>query len=304
MNKKYVVYENDLKYKNMRNINPEQAEWYDESVKKKYEQDFDSVSARLKNCKKCGYEYLDLSRLDLYVFPILENYINHDNINYDKLTKIKYLFLNDNKLSSCGDEFKQFKNLEVLDISYNNISNVSSISYLSDTLKEFICTNNIIQELPSLKSLIILDCMTNKIKSLGKYPNLKDLICSENELKVINSYKSLKKLICRKNPLTTVYEQLSLEYLDCSETLMSGELLCMDNINGLICNHTKINNISNLKNLESLEIVGCDMNIPFLKKLKYLLCDDNESIKLSNLYKLNNVISEGGSSLCLVFNVD
>lgn len=291
--KKYTVYENDLKFKNMRNIDPNLADWYNDDLKNKFNKDFDSVSARLKMCEANNFIYLDLSRLDLEKIPKLVTYSR-----YKELTKIKYLFLNDNKLTSCGKRLEDFIDLEVLDISYNFIS---EITFLPNKLKEFVCNNNKLIKLPSHESIEILDCMTNKIQTLGHYPKLKDLVCIDNNLNIIISYNLLKRLLCKQNLITEICPQPNLEQLDCSETKLVGKLSKFPKLTGLICNFTEISNISELINLESLEIVGCKMNVPYLKKLKCLLCDNSEeNISVSDKFKLANVISEG-SSICCIF---
>lgn len=292
---KYTVYENDLKFKRMRNIDPDLAEWHNDSVKENFEKDFDNITARLKECKNGGFSYLDLSRLGLEKVPKFTGYAH-----YNELVKIKYLFLNDNKLTTCGERLECFANLEVLDISFNNIT---EITFLPNKLKEFICHNNKLTRLPSHESIEILDCMTNEIEVLGKYDMLRDLICMENKLTFVISYRSLKRLICKQNPITEIHFQASLEQLDCSETKLSGKLEGFPKLNGLICNFTKITDITELTNLESLEVVGCKINVPYFKKLKCLLCNySGESVKLSNKYKIASYISEG-NSLCCVFAV-
>lgn len=307
--KKYTIYENDLKFKNLRNIDPELAIWHTDELKEKYEKNFDNIGARLKMCKENDFTYLDLSRLELEKIPNLNRYVY-----FDELKKVKYLFLNDNKLSECGDRLEYFPNLEVLDVSFNKITN---ITFLPQKLKEFVCNNNELKSIPSHKLIETLDCMCNKIENIGEYANLKDLNCTNNKLKIIKSLNSLKRLICRENPITLIMSQQSLEQLDCSETKIVGEIDGFPKLTGLICNFTSITSISALVNLESLEIINCKMNVPFLPKLTYLLCNNytasntvsntassnkpEEFIMLSNKYKIKNVIAEG-SSMCIIFS--
>lgn len=293
-NKKYVVYENDLKFKNMQNIDPDKAEWYDDSLKELFGKDFDTVKARLKECKNGGFNYLDLSRLNLEKMPKLTGYTY-----YDQLIKIKYLFLNDNNLTECGPRLNDFESLEVLDISHNKIEN---ITYLPLTLTEFICHNNELQILQSHDKIKILDCMNNKIQTIGTYPNLKDLICINNNLKILQSYPSVERIICKQNPIETIENQPKLKLLDCSETKVKDKLDGMPNLTGLICNFTGIIDITSLKLLESLEIVGCSMNIPYIRTLKCLLCENaKDTIQISKKYKIKNIIAEG-TSLCCIFD--
>lgn len=295
-NEKYVVYENDLKFKSMRNIDPNKAEWYDESVKNMFDKDFDTISARLKKSKDGDFIYLDLSRLNLEKIPKFTGYAH-----YDKLVKIKYLFINDNNLSECGDRLSCFENLEVLDISFNKIS---EISFLPKTLQELICHNNKLTQLQSHNTIKILDCMNNPIEKIGNYPKLVDLICIENKLTNLPTYPNVERIICKQNPLNDIEYQPNLKQLDCSETNLSGRLENYPNLIGLICNHTKISYVGNLDKLESLEIVGCRMKVSYIQTLKCLLCENLESdIQLSTKFKIKSVISEGNSICCLFNNL-
>jgi Leucine-rich repeat (LRR) protein len=293
---KYVVYKNDLKFKNMRNIDPTKADWYDDSLQNEFSKDFDNISARLKECKNGGFAYLDLSRLNLEKIPKLSGYVY-----YDQLIKIKYLFLNDNKLTECGERIKCFEQLKVLDISHNKIS---QITYLPDKLEELICHNNKLNTIQSHNSIKILDCMDNKIETLGEYPSLKDLLCINNKLTKIRSYQYLTRLICKQNPIYKIEQQPNLLQLDCSETQITGQINGFPNLTGLICNFTKVDSIAYMGKLETLEVVGCTMKVCYIKTLKCLLCDEKagENIELSNKYKIKNAIKEG-SSLCIIFEV-
>ena len=238
--------------------------------------------------------------MELTKIPNLTEYTH-----FGEFKKIKYLFLNDNNLTNCGYRLDYFPNLEVLDISHNNIT---EITYLPINLKEFVCTNNKLKCLPSHNSIKILDCMSNMIEEIGSFIKLKDLNCSDNKIKQIKYFPLIKRLICRQNPITKIESLPLLEDLDCSETQIIGELNGLPSLKGLICNFTKINIISSLLNLETLEIINCKINIPFLPKLKYLLCnklknDEDDSIKLSSKLKIKNLIDEG-SVMCIIFVVN
>lgn len=290
--KKYTVYENDLKFKQMRNLDPDKIIWANEDVEALSKKDFDTITYRLKQCKQGNWESLDFSRLGLKKFPDLSGY-NH----FIELSKIKYLFLDNNLLEFCDDTIKYFKNVEILDISFNKITN---ISYLPPKLKELNCSQNLLRTIENHDMICRLDCSTNIIEKLGMYPNLTDLICFNNKLTQIQRYDKLTRLICNCNPLTSISDQPKLIQLDCSETNLNNNVSDMPNLIMLICNNTKITDISKFQKLETLEMVGCDMKIPYIKSLKTLLCKNYENIPISTKYKIEREITEGNNS-CILF---
>ena len=290
---KYVVYANDLKHKSTRSVNPHMADWDDDNVKERFGKDFDTITSRLKESKLNGFSQLDFSRLKLEKFPNLENYKHYNELT----TKLQYLFLNDNKLTKCDDRIKPFANIEVLDISFNFIT---EITYLPKYLKEFVCHTNEITSLPDHQYITKIDCSSNKITKVGNYENLRDLICNDNKLIEIPSYECLKRLICKVNPIVKIGCQPSLTHLDCSSTNVLGHIGQFDILTNLICNHTKTTDISKFQKLETLEIMGCTMQIPFIRTLKCLMCEDYENLDISSRYKVEKEITEQKNS-CILF---
>ncbi len=118
---KYDVYENDLKF--AEHIDPTKSRWYSENVQKKFlSNEVKTLEYRLNECKKNNYEYLDISYLNLESIPDLTNYSD-----YSKIKTIKSLFANDNKIKCVEKSLSQFKNLQVLDISCNQIRKIKKI---------------------------------------------------------------------------------------------------------------------------------------------------------------------------------
>lgn len=291
--KKYVVYENDLKFRDMRNIDINKADWATDDIKDLSAKDFDTITYRLKQCKQGGFQSLDFSRLKLKKFPDLSLY-NH----FEDLKKnLKYLFLDNNDLIVCDDKIKHFKYLEVLDISFNKITD---ILYLPPYLKELNCNTNLLKSIGHHDHLKMLDCSTNQIELLGNYINLTDLICFDNKLSRIQNYGNLNRLICKKNPIVTISDQPSLTHLDCSETNVTNNICNMPKLSNLICNHTKISDISGFTKLDSLEMVGCNFKIPYIKSLRILLCKNYEDMIMSDKYVIEREITEQENS-CILF---
>ena len=283
---KYIVYKNDLKFKKLRNIDPECAIWDTEDIRDTYyDDDLDTIKYRLRECRKSNFVYLDLSNLDLLEFPRLKKWKY-----YDKLKDLKFLFLNNNKLTKCDNSIEFFEKLEVLDISKNRIT---TISHFPESLLEFVCHNNEIKEIPKHNNLLKLDCSFNKITELYGFKNLRDLMCNNNRIEKIGSYDNITRLVCTDNPMTVINTLNNVTHLDCSNTKMSGGINNMPKLTHFICNFTKINDVSNLNTLECLETLNSGITkIPYISTLKVLLYREAQDISLAKQYKVVEYVKE------------
>lgn len=290
MGKKYEVYHNDLKFKSMRKINPDDVIWNHDSLKKSFHDDnFDTIEYRLIECAKSGYEYLDLSHLDLTVLPEFKNWKI-----YDAMCNIKLLFLNNNQLVNLADALKVFPSLEVLDLSHNMLE---SVDYIPPNVVELVCHNNKIKKMIQHKNLEKLDCSDNLLVKLESYPNLYNLLCHNNNLESIDRYENLYKLVCKNNPILNISNSPKLTYLDCSSTNLSGKSPHIPSVKYLICNCTKINDVSVYKSIESLEIIETAIQkIPYFETLKDLIFTDDDSLLLPSSYKIVNYVKEKKNS--------
>lgn len=278
----YTVYENDLKFKQNRNIDPARANWFSEHIKNEHAINHDDLKYRLHECAKNKYDFLDLSHMSLDTIPKLP-----DKSFYN----VKYLFLNDNNLQTIENSLDDFHSLEVLDLSNNNITHISK---LPNTIKEFVCHNNKLKTIPSSDHIIKIDCSYNSINMLNNYPVLKDMICHDNKLISIPTYKNVTRIVCRNNPITYINDQPNVLYIDCSDTNMDKLTAMVPNLKHFICNNTQIADISNLKNLVILEISGCKnlKNIPYLPKLQDLLFQNTINLFIEEKYKVKQCITQ------------
>lgn len=275
--KKYRVYENDLKFKHMRDIDPENAIWDTEDVEKNFiNGNFDTLEYRIEECIKNDHVFLDLSHLNLMSFPKIDNRL--------KLNKIKYLFLNDNNLTELCD-LSSFVNLEVLDISKNNLS---TINYMPDTLEELSCHNNSLEHIQHHHNIKRLDCSNNNLKSLSKYDKLIKLMCDSNSLSYVPSYPELKWLDCECNPLTKIEPMKNLTYLNCGNTTICGKMYGFPYLKHLICNNTMIDDIDQHMALVTLEISNTSVTkLPFIKTLKDLVYESSVNLLISSKYNIS-----------------
>lgn len=270
------IYESDLKYTKMNNINLNNIREKDGS--KCDITDRDTVKFRILDCIKNGGITLDLSHLGLTKLPNIPKELN---------TTLKYLFLSENKLEELNAE--QFTELLVLDICNNNLNymplfgekveellikknNISTIFFPKNThLKRFDCSENLINDIPFIKSLEILICSYNKLVKICNYPNLIRLACKRNNIKILDGLEKLEVLDCDKN---------NLEYLGYHPNLK--ELFCC------------YNNIAQLDLYKKIMIIHCHHNnitqFEYLKTLRELVCDYSDNMILSKKYS-DNILS-------------
>jgi hypothetical protein len=281
---KYVVYRNDIKFKDHRLIDPTRAIFADKEVENDYmNHNTDDIEYRVQQCVREKYSYLDLSHMKS---DCIEKLCHHEL--YQKIIEnVKHLFVDGSELTKL-DTVEKFINLQTLDASNNQLTNLPN---LPETLEELILTNNKIsrfdQKLPCLKILV---ASNNLLKHI-EYPNkLGRLEISNNPIKLLGSTKELYFLDISNTLITVIPENFDqVEYLDCCKTHVTT-IPQMKKLKTLRCNDSMVFDISKLTMLETLEMVRCLINaihhIPTLKDLTY---SNSTQLKLSSKYKILNL---------------
>ena len=182
-----------------------------------------------------------------------------------KEKNIKELHLINYKLKEIPDLTK-FINLEILNLSNNEITNIQNIPQTVHTL---IISNN-------------------KIKKLINVPlNIKILYINKNLLNEINIIESeIVELYCDKNKLTTINYSKNLRILSCSYNKISNLDNMINTIINCNCSHNKIKYFNNLS--ESLLYFNCSFNQLFVfeqipENLIVLNINNNKLLELNNL---------------------
>jgi Leucine-rich repeat (LRR) protein len=224
--------------------------------------------------------YLDLSNLDLDIIPSIPQ----------TLENIDYLFLNNNKFKKINIDFIIFKNLTVLDMSDNPIDEILS---LPQNLIELVCNNCEIKNICYHPTIKKIHCMNNKLTFLEEYPLLEDLQCSNNKLISIPKLLNLKSLSCSENPTKIINHLPTLKVLNCANTLIEGKINFAPLITHLLCNNTKISDVSELSSLSEIEMNNTEIKeLPYLTELKSLIINSMK-INLSPQYKIKNLFNLG-----------
>lgn len=269
--KKYEIYHNDLKYKKNRELDSSKIDWNDH-LKYLFENiDLDSLDYRLYECKRTNMCNLDLTNMDLIEFPKLPD---------EYREKIKCLFISENDLVYIPD-LTSFRNLEILEISNNNIN---SIEALPPSLLELTCRFNKLSKLPDCPNIIRIDCSNNEISEIPNYSSLKSLVCANNKISQINTSQNMEKLICSGNTINYIGNLPKIKYLDCSDNKII-KLEDYKNLHDLICNNNNMSDVIAYDQLKYLEIFGTGITvIPFMNNLKELLCEKTSHITISKKY--------------------
>ena len=127
--------------------------------------------------------YLNFSELKVFTEQDALDYCSINNINTDNIIE---LYLDNNDLIDISG-IRLFKNLEHLDIGYNNIFNISVLKDLKN-IKRLILFNNInINNISSIQYL-------NNLEEL----DITNLRLESDQIKYINSLKKLKELYSSK----------------------------------------------------------------------------------------------------------
>jgi hypothetical protein len=245
--KKTVIYKNDLKFLSKINIKDKiiESDVFDDNPNTikhegKNEIIFDSdntknlynefknknkLDLRIKCSKDENYNYLDLSSLKINDAQLLK-LLNFDIIK-NILKKIEYFDLSNNKLTMFPN-LNEYENIKNLNISSNNITgeiinnnyeeisckNNKIICIKSNTLEKLDANNNMIEEIdvPNIKIMYINN---NKLNNISSYDKLEYLECIENNIKEIHSMNDLKELYISNNILEKLDNLNNLEILNC-----------------------------------------------------------------------------------------
>lgn len=275
MEKKYVIYKNDLKYKKDRNIDINKIDWEQNDIKHLIKIDHDTLEYRLNESKNSNYNYLDLDMLELNNLPEILN----NNIFFN----LKYLFISNNNLKGSID-LSFLKNLETLDITNNNINKI----IVPDSLTELSACNNSITEFISHGKLKRLKMANNKITELCMSNTIEILEINNNKIESydFSNYDKLNKIIIFSNPLKKILLPNYVSYVDLSETQI-------ENISNLYkTEHLVLNNCNFIKklpqsdNIKTIELIGTPIEkLYFYKNYELIITQLNLTKNISSKYK-------------------
>lgn len=270
-NNKYTIYQNDLKYKDNRNINFNDVDLTKNNVINKIHINHDSIDYRYKECAEHQYFSLDFTSIKLTIMPILTN----------NFLNIKCLFLANNELKNSLDLF-YLKNLISIDIDNNKLNNI----LLPNSIEEISCQNNLFESINYYPNLKRLKISNNKIKSLPQYPRLEILEANNNLLTELGQYENLHRLIIYSNPLKKIYFNNKLKYADISETQIVEINKC-DNLEHLVANYClNLNKLPVIDSIKSLELMGTKLNkLYFYKNFEIIIFQINLIQNISSKYK-------------------
>lgn len=283
-NEPYVVYKNDLKYRKHRDLDKKKIIFNDDETERMYDMDLDSVEYRFEECVQSNCITLDLKCMELTddTFPVIPHNI---------VQNAKYVFLSENNLTKIPSQISTFKNIDVLDMSYNNIQN---ISMLPSTLLELCIRDNPLTQInvnQKISNMMLFDCANCKLSNIPNiFVNLKTLMCGNNKLTSINGFVNLKKLICDSNQISNVTNCPNLEYLDCNKNKINELPDNMPKLGHLICSDTNLSTLPYNSPLKSIEVFHTDITkLHYIPTLGEFLCNKDQLKSISSKYKIDSI---------------
>jgi hypothetical protein len=290
--KKYVIYQNDLKFRNNRNLDETKIDWNQNNIKHLYNINHDTLEYRIKESDENKNNEIDLRELQLTNIP--------NEIKNIKFINISHLFLSNNNLSEFID-ISIFKNLTSVDLDNNRINKIK----LPTELKECSINNNELISLELNKNLIRLKASNNKLEDLILTDNLEIVELDNNKLKYINidHLKKLQKLIIYSNPLDTINIVNNLTYIDVSETNIT-QLNLTDNIISVVANSCKnLKEITKSKSLKNLELINSPVDkLYYYDNFEIIILQLNTTKNVSKKYKENNANIQIRQNILLVIS--
>ena len=138
-------------------------------------------------------------------------------------------------------------------------------------------------------NLINLNCSFSRCIDISKFVNLQKLSCVQSDINYINLY-NLTHLVCNHTKITDISKLINLLYLECSNTKII-DVNSLTNLTYLDCSDTKIINVSSLTNLTYLNCSNTNINnISSLTKLKYLDFSYSRIKDISHIEHIEHVI--------------
>lgn len=200
---------------------------------------------------------------------------------FKTLSKLKVLTLNRNKIVKNGVvALKNLTNLEILDISKNQIQNINDLAVLINLKRIELASNQIqdIRVLSNLKELLFIDLNENEIKditSLKDLTKLRILLLNDNNIQNISCLENLS--------------QLSSLFLRGNKIQDISPLQNLTKLTTLSLHNNRIQDISPLENLTQLSrlYLGANeiyvSNLQFLQNLKKLKQLDLRYCKINHI---------------------
>jgi len=293
MDKKYVIYQNDLKHRNMTKLDINKIDWNQNDIRHLYNINHDTLEYRFKESEKDNYQHIDLTNLNLINLPKQLD----SNIFYNNLL---HLFISNNNIKGKLN-LSNFKKLESIDIDNNDIDEI----ILPESLKELSISNNKLKYIKCNKNLIRIKCSNNLLEKIDLNNNLEICVFDNNKLTILDMRKLnlCEKIIIYNNPLQNLLTPSSLKYLDLSETLIS-ELYDCDNLLHLVANKCiNLKNLPKYKNIEFIEIIETPIEkLYFYEKYKLILIQLNITKNISKKYKENNALIQIRNNILLTIS--
>jgi hypothetical protein len=291
---KYIIYKNDLKYRDSRNLDINKIDWDQNNIKHLYDINHDSLEYRYKEYKKNNIDF-DLEGMNLTQLPTIiltqpEKFIN-----------LKHLFMSQNNLSGELD-LTQLINLELVDVDNNKLVNIK----LPNNIQEISAKYNCLESVPRLPNAIRVRLSHNNINNLNNLNHRVNILELDNNK--INSldlfdYNNLQHLAIFNNPLTKINLSPSVTYVDLSETKITN-IDNLYNISHLVANDCKnLIELPKSKIIKNIELVNTPVDkLYYYDNYELILIQLNLTKNISSKYKTSGANMQIRKNILLVIS--
>lgn len=312
-NYKYIVYQNDIKYKTKNDIDLNRAIFANKDVEKDFlDSDTKCVEYRMKEAAREKYQIIDVTHTE--DGDILSKILSHNQIDKNK-DKVIIISANEifyktsqtsrDSVSDSGRDSEKklqnivnipnlskiFRNLQSINISYNRLKEMPE---LPEMIEELIADDNLIEKIPSFKNIRRISAKNNNLKEVGYSRSIESLIIPGNSSLFTLGVRSLPNLYyldISNTGITEIPECSNLKYLNISDTKIR-KLPILKNLSILRCERSELEDISNIDSLYVLMLSDSKIRtIRYMENLQKLIYSetDNTKIKISNRYKIYSI---------------
>lgn len=273
----YQVYKNDLKFRQMQNIDPKKIA--NPEMNEMLGVDMDTVPFRLEESKhESNYHRIDLKCLNLETFPELPSNITD---------VVEFISVDTNAIPILPD-MSSYRRLSVFDCSSNKLR---QLPMFSPTITELVCFQNKITDIQNVPNVVRLDCSHNRLTALSGLEKLEILTASHNDITRITNCPQLRKLTADHNLLSNLDPNMPLlKELDVASNRDLSVIPPYPKLEYLSISDTAVVELPDLPSVKTIECTNTNIErLHHMPKLEEIIFTIGKLTKISSKYKIKTV---------------
>jgi hypothetical protein len=143
-----------------------------------------------------------------------------------KYPKLRTLICAKNNVKNISDIYAIYDTSNIYNT--NNIYDTSNIHNTNNQLETLVISETKIKYVPTINSLIILDCRNSAVLEIGEFKNLRKLHCDDTKITRLPNLPALTNLSCCGSTITKIPPNL--KWVECRKTCITEEPINCDGI--------------------------------------------------------------------------